>query len=304
MQRIRFSVKISVNRIRQFVTILSVNKTMDMALTEAFFTFPVICRRMDAFSVLSFWAGHVCDGLFFSEKRGKRIMPNEILLILTVILYYGGVLIFYRLFGLKGLYVWTAFATITANIEVLILIEAFGMEQTLGNVMFASSFLVTDIISENFGKKEANHAVNLGIAVLFSFVIVSQTWLLFTPSANDWAFASMQTIFSNTPRLMIASLAVYAVSQRLDVWLYHKWWNFTSEKSGDSKAFLWVRNNGSTLISQLVNAVLYNLAAFAGTYDIKTLLNIIIATYVIYIFTSLLDTPAVYLSRKIGRHAP
>ena len=225
-------------------------------------------------------------------------MPNEILLIITVIVFYGGVLAFYRLFGLKGLYVWTAFATITANIEVLILIDAFGMEQTLGNVMFASSFLVTDIISENFGKKEADSAVNLGIAVLVSFVIVSQIWLLFTPSANDWAFESMQTIFSNTPRLMIASLVVYAISQRLDVWLYHKWWNLTSEKSGDSRAFLWVRNNGSTLISQLVNAVFYNIAAFAGTYDVKTLLNIIAATYVIYIFTSLLDTPAVYFSRK------
>ena len=228
-------------------------------------------------------------------------MPNEILLIITVVLFYGGVLAFYRLFGLKGLYVWTAFATISANIEVLILVNAFGMEQTLGNVMFASSFLVTDIISENIGKKEANSAVNMGIAVLIAFVAVSQIWLLFTPSANDWAMESMKTIFSNTPRLMTASLVVYAISQRFDVWLYHKWWEITSEKSGNSKAFLWVRNNGSTLISQLVNAVLYNLAAFAGTYEAKTLINIIIATYVIYIFTSLLDTPAVYIARKIAQ---
>ena len=228
-------------------------------------------------------------------------MPNELLLIITVILFYGGVLLFYRLFGLKGLYVWTAVATITANIEVLILVDAFGMEQTLGNVMFASSFLVTDIISENIGKKEAQSAVNMGIAVLIAFVVISQVWLLFTPSSNDWAMDSMQTIFSNTPRLMIASLVVYAISQRFDVWLYHKWWNFTEKKSGSSKTFLWVRNNGSTLISQLINAVLYNLAAFAGTYDAKTLVNIMIATYVIYIFTSLLDTPAVYIARRIAR---
>lgn len=227
-------------------------------------------------------------------------MPNELLLIISVILLYGGVLVFYRLFGLKGLYAWTVFATITANIEVLILIEAFGMEQTLGNVMFASSFLVTDIISENVGKKEAGSAVNLGIAVLIGFVVVSQLWLAFTPSESDWAMPAMETIFSNTPRLMIASLAVYAVSQHFDVWLYHKWWKLTEKKSGSSKAFLWVRNNGSTLISQLINAVLYNIAAFAGTYDGKTLLNIIIATYIIYIATSLLDTPAVYLARKIA----
>ena len=226
-------------------------------------------------------------------------MPNEILLIISVILLYGGVLLFYRLFGLKGLYGWTVFAAITANIEVMILIVAFGMEQTLGNVMFASSFLVTDIISENFGKKEAGIAVNLGIAVSIAFVIVSQLWLLYTPAESDWAMPAMQSLFSNTPRLMTASLVVYAVSQHFDVWLYHKWWKLTEEKSGEKKAFLWLRNNGSTLISQLVNAVLYSVAAFAGTYETGTLINIIISTYVIYIFTSLLDTPAVYIARKI-----
>lgn len=227
-------------------------------------------------------------------------MPNEVLLLLSVVLIFGGVLVFYRLFGLKGLYAWTVFATVTANIEVLILVDAFGMEQTLGNVMFASSFLVTDIISENVGKKAANSAVNLGIAALIGFVVVSQLWLLFTPSENDWAMSSMQTIFSNTPRLMIASLVVYAISQRFDVWMYHKWWEITEKHCGSSRPYLWLRNNGSTLLSQLINAVLYNVAAFMGTYDTKTLINIIISTYVIYIFTSLLDTPAVYIARRIA----
>lgn len=242
--------------------------------------------------------------LFFRKQDGRQevIMPNEILLIISVILLYGGVLLFYRLFGLKGLYGWTVFAAITANIEVMIMIVAFGMEQTLGNVMFATSFLVTDVISENFGKKEADGAVNLGIAVSFFFVLVSQLWLLYTPSESDWAMESMQTLFSNTPRLMTASLVVYAVSQRFDVWLYHKWWAFTEKKCGEKKAFLWLRNNGSTLISQLVNSVLYSVAAFAGMYDAGTLVSIIISTYVIYIFTSLLDTPAVYIARRIHAH--
>ncbi len=67
-------------------------------------------------------------------------MRNEILLALSILVVYGGTLLFYKLFGLQGLYSWTVFATIAANIEVLILIDAFGFEQTLGNVMFASSF--------------------------------------------------------------------------------------------------------------------------------------------------------------------
>ena len=71
---------------------------------------------------------------------------NEILLIVSLLVIYGCVLLAYRLFGIHGLYCFTAIATISANIEVLILVDAFGMEQTLGNILFASTFLVTDNI--------------------------------------------------------------------------------------------------------------------------------------------------------------
>lgn len=227
-------------------------------------------------------------------------MTNELLLVISVLVVYGGTILFYRLQGINGLYGWTAFATIAANIEVLILINAFGMEQTLGNVMFASSFLVTDIISEVYGKKAANKAVNIGIMVSFMFIVVSQLWLQFTPSPNDWAMASIEKIFSNTPRLMMVSFLVYAICQRLDVWLYHKWWELTDRKFNNHKKYLWLRNNGSTLISQLINTILFNIGAFWGMYDGKTLVSIIAAGYIIYVVTSIVDTPFVYLARKIA----
>lgn len=228
-------------------------------------------------------------------------MNNELLLCISVVLIYGGTIAFFKFFDLEGLYVWTAIATILANIEVLILIDAFGMEQTLGNVMFASSFLVTDIVSENYGKKAAKKAVNIGIVTSIAFVVLSQIWIRYSPAENDFAMESIRTIFSNTPRLMIASLLVYAISQRLDVYLYHKWWDFTTARCKDRDRFLWVRNNGSTLISQMLNIALFNIGAFAGTFDISTLINITVSGYVIYIITSLLDTPFVYLSKFIGK---
>ena len=231
-------------------------------------------------------------------------MPNELLLILSLIVLYGAVLVFYRLFGKLGLYVWTVIATISANIEVLILVDAFGMEQTLGNVLFATTFLVTDILSENHGKKEANVAVNIGIATSIAFIIISQSWMLYTPAASDFASPAIATIFSNTPRLMLASLIVYAICQKFDVWAYHAWWAFTNKKCGDTKKFLWLRNNGSTLISQLLNAILYTFGAFFGVYDIPTLISIVLASYVIFIVTSLADTPIVYLARKMKETLP
>lgn len=224
-------------------------------------------------------------------------MQNEILLILNLVLIYGGVLLWYVKMGSMGLCCWTVLATIAANIEVLILVDAFGMEQTLGNVMFASTFLVTDILSEVAGKKEANRAVNIGIITSVAFILVSQFWLLYQPSPNDTMYDSIKAVFSNTPRVMLAGLLVYAIVQKFDVWLYHKWWEFTKNRFGDSHRFLWLRNNGSTLVSQLLNTVLFSGFAFFGIYDIPTLLEIAGMSYIIFIVTSLADTPVVYLAR-------
>lgn len=235
---------------------------------------------------------------------GRIFMRNELLLFCSIFIVYGGLLLWFRFFGIKGLLCFNVLATIAANIEVLILVNAFGMEQTLGNVLFASTFLITDILSEIAGKKKAQQAVNLGIASSITFIILSQSWLLYIPSANDWAQSSIRTIFSNTPRLMFASLIVYAISQRFDVWLYHKWWAFTEQRCGDRKKYLWVRNNGSTLLSQLVNTFLYTLFAFGGIYSTKSLIQILISSYVIFIITSLIDTPVVYLARKISEKNP
>ena len=226
-------------------------------------------------------------------------MKNEALLIVTLLVLYGAVLLWFALFGTSGLMGFTVFATIAANIEVLILVQAFGMEMTLGNILFATTFLVTDILSEIAGKKQAQQAVWIGIAANVLFVVVSQSWLMYIPSAEDWVTPSMRSIFSNTPRLMLASLAVYAIVQVFDVWLYHKWWDLTQRLSGDRRGYLWVRNNGSTLISQLLNAILYTAFAFYGMYDIPTLVSIVLSSYVIFIFTSVLDTPIVYWARLI-----
>ena len=199
---------------------------------------------------------------------------NELLLILSVIVIYGFALLAYLLFGKSGLYCMSAIATICANIEVIILINAFGLEQTLGNVLFAVTFLITDILSECEGKKSANKAVIIGIFCSVFFLILSQSWLLYKPSEGDTAMPAISAVFSNTPRMIMASLVVYAVSQLFDVWLYHKWWAFTEKKFGDKRRFLWLRNNGSTLVSQFINSVLFTALAFAGTYDFMTLLSI------------------------------
>ena len=226
---------------------------------------------------------------------------NEFLLIGSVVFIFGMALLAYRLFGKTGLYCVSGLAMVLANIEALMMVRAFGIEQTLGNVLFAVTFLITDILSECEGKKAANKAVFLGLFISVFFLCLSQAWLLYTPSESDWVSPAIHTVFSNTPRMMLASVDVYAISQLLDVWLYHKLWAFTEKRSGKRDSFLWVRNNASTLTSQLVNTALFTAFAFWGTYEFPTLVSIFVSSYVIYIVTSLLDTPALYLARRIKK---
>ncbi len=225
---------------------------------------------------------------------------NETLLIFSVVFLYSLLLLWFKFFGKTGVYCFTVFATLTANIEVLLLVDAFGIEMTLGNILFATTFIATDILSETESKEAAKKSVNIGILTSISFLLLTSSWLLYVPSPNDWAMPSIKAIFSTTPRIIFASLTVYIIVQKLDVWLYHKIWEYTEKKTGNRKKYLWLRNNLATLTSQLINSILYNLFAFYGKFPAKTLTTIIISTFAIAVVTSLLDTPIVYLARNIA----
>lgn len=226
---------------------------------------------------------------------------NELFLIISLVVSFGATLLFMRLFGKGGLFAWIAISAILANIEVTILVHAFGMDQTLGNTLFAASYLATDILSEVYGKKEADKGVLVGIITTLMFILFSFLWTHYTPAESDWAMEFVKQLFSNTPRILIASLAGYAISESLDVWLYHKWWSLTEKKTGDHNKFLWFRNNFSTLISQLVNIVIFNFGAFLFVFPLKELISITASCYIIYVATSLLDTPFIYLAKLVAK---
>ncbi len=228
-------------------------------------------------------------------------MRNEILLFGSVFLIYGTVLCCYRLFGKGGLYAMTALITVLANIEVLVLVDAFGLEQTLGNVMFAATYLITDILSENEGAKSAKKAVWVGTFASAVMLVFTRYLLLYLPAGGDWAFPAIKEIFSTTPRMMLASFCAYAMSQRVDVFLYHTLWKWTERKTGSSEKLLWLRNNAATMLSQLINTVVFTLMAFMGWYDSKTLLGIMLSSYLVFIVTSLLDTPLLYAARYLKK---
>lgn len=225
-------------------------------------------------------------------------MPNEIILLISLLMSYLILIIIHRFLGRTGIYSWISVCTILANIEVCALVFAFGMEQTLGNTLFASSFLATDILSELYGEKEAKKGVLAGIFASVSFILFSILWQFYIPSENDWAFAYIKPLFAITPRILIASLIGFVASEFLDVRLYHLIWKSTEKKCGEKNRFLWLRNNLATMIAQAVNIFIFNFGAFAGIYKIDVLMKITFSCYLIYVFTSILDTPFIYIARK------
>lgn len=221
---------------------------------------------------------------------------NNLLFIVSVLFFLGCVLGLYRLFGKTGLYIFTAFATILANIQVCKTVDLFGFSTTAGNVLYASTFLVTDILSEKYGKKAAGNAVKYGLAVTLLWIVGTQITLAFTPNANDYINPSLEVVFGLVPRIAIASLIGYICSQSIDVFLYHYIW----KKTGDNASRLWARNNFSTLTSQAVDTVIFTFLAFWGTYPLPVFFSILFTTYLFKAVVALLDTPFIYLARKIN----
>lgn len=225
---------------------------------------------------------------------------NEFLLIIMLFVLYACVLGWFKLFGKIGLFCWIVFATICANIEVNLIVEAFGIKQTLGNILFASTFLSTDIVSEIYGKKEAKKAACVGVITSVCFTLLVQSWLLYIPFISNEVSASFQNLFSPTLRILIAGLIVYVIVQFFDVYLYHKIWDFTTRKLNTRTDFLWMRNLIATLSSQLLNVVLFTLLAFGGVYESILIIHIIFSTYLVFMVTSFASLIAIYIARKIA----
>ncbi len=228
---------------------------------------------------------------------------QELLWLTTLALDLGGVLILYRLFGKVGLQVAIAVAIILANLQGPKLTVIFGMQTSLGVIFYSSIFFATDVLSENYGKAEANKAVRMGFAVSVIVLIMLSFALLYQPSDrpasaefSNNVHNAFATIVDYTPRFIFGSLLAYYVSQSFDVWAFHKIRKITGER------WLWLRNNLSTLSSQAIDTTIYSLVAWWGIVDLKTALALGAAKYVFKVAIAAIDTGFIYWARRSFRH--
>jgi len=187
------------------------------------------------------------------------------------------------------------FATLTviANIVCRKLVVVGDFIVPAGVIVYSSTFLVTDIISEVYGKEEGKKAVICGLLANFVMLISVLTVLMWTPAdlpGNFEVAKAFETVFSLTPRIVFASIIAYFISQMHDVYAFHFWKTKTHGKH------LWLRNNASTIVSQAIDTTVFITLAFYGVVPNEVLFSMIFGQYMIKVLIALLDTPFMYLA--------
>lgn len=211
------------------------------------------------------------------------------------------------------LYMLFGVALITANCiasKLMILpFQMFGSAVTItcGVIVYPITFLVTDILGEIWGKKEAGLAVKFGFIcqVVATAIIVIARYI---PAAD----ANMQEAYVNllgqNTMFVIASLSAYLCSQKWDVFIFHKIRDAYIKKHGSTKGGKWIWNNVGTMTSQLLDSSIYVLVAFGLGFKwlwtpgmLTMMLNMIIAQWLFKVAIAALDTPFFYWFTREGK---
>lgn len=173
--------------------------------------------------------------------------------------------------------------------------SVYIMSIPVGLMAFPFTFLVTDLVSELFGRRRAQLLVWVGFFMnLFMLAIMTLNYYL----PNTYGVSGGETLFDGVYGFMVAntigSMIAYVTAQTIDVRLFHFWKKFTKGKH------LWLRNNASTMVSQLVDSTaILSLLYFSGNLGsevatIGALVILIINSYIFKFLAALIDTPIIY----------
>lgn len=218
---------------------------------------------------------------------------NEILWCLTLILSFLLIILCYKYLGKNGLFLWMVVATLISNIQTVKTVELFGLETSLGTVLYGSTFLATDILNYKYGLKESRKTIIYGFLAMIIMTIFMVLCLLYKPSVNDFAQESLLTIFSFNIRITIASLIGFGVSQFIDTFIFHKLQRKYNK--------LWLSNNVSTMFCQIIDTIIFTLITYVGTINSNAIIEIMVSMYIFKFIVALLDTPFMYLASKIKK---
>lgn len=200
--------------------------------------------------------------------------------------------------GSFKLYLFLAGLFVTALITCNLIANKFvtvdlGFTQfvlSAGVLPYPITFLITDILSEIYGKKKTNQVVYVGFAAsLFVLGMLYLGSLFPAIEASPVSEDQYNAVFQNSWRVILASMVAYLTAQLIDVRLFHFWKRMTGGKK------LWLRNNASTIVSQLVDTTLVVLVLFAGNMSIGGMAELVKDGWIFKVISALVDTIFIYI---------
>ena len=230
-------------------------------------------------------------------------MNNLLVFLLFAVVNFALIAAAYKFFGKRGILGYIVLSVIAANLQVnkgvIFDFGLFELEATLGNVMFAGIFLATDLLNEKYGYKEAKKSVHISIFANISFIIIMYISTIFQGLDYSSNFNEALNLFfsinGGALKAVLVGNLVFLISQSLDVYIYSKLKNWNN-----SRKALWIRNNGSTLISQLVDSILVTYGfALVGIFPMSIAFTVIITTLIVKYIAAIIDTPFMYLMSYI-----
>jgi hypothetical protein len=180
-----------------------------------------------------------------------------------------------------------------SNIIATKIIQVSGLILPAAVILYPLTFLFTDVVSEVEGKEEARRLVMMGFYMSVIMVLILSIGRALPP-APFWKYQeAYDVILGTAPRIAAASMIAYLISQNHDVWAFHWWKERTSGKH------LWIRNNLSTMASQLIDSILFITIAFGGLFPAKTIAFMVMSQYLVKVGIALIDTPFCYFLVRI-----
>ena len=168
---------------------------------------------------------------------------------------------------------------------------------SVGVLPYPITFLCTDLISELYGKKRADALVVVGFLVcVYMLLLLRVGYSLPVSHLQDEAIQGhFQAVFGQSTRAIFASMVAYLVAQLVDVRLYHFWRKLTDGRH------LWLRNNASTMLSQLIDTTAVVTVLFYGVWTLAEIGTVILASYAYKLLVAAADTPLMYLGNRVFR---
>lgn len=218
---------------------------------------------------------------------------NILLFFIEVIVCFGSLILITKFLGKEGAIAWIAIASILANIFTTKTVDLFGLSYTLGTVMFASTFLAGDIITEKWGAKFARKGIFIGMIATLTLIVGSQLALAYVPAIFSVEMhEALKTVFTLSLRVSISSVIMYFVANIVSIQLY----DFLKRKMNGK--YKWFRNNVATIVCNTAENFLFMYGAFlfVDGFDVGTIAIMAATTSLVEFVIGLLDTPFLYLA--------